>query len=89
MAARGEGDACEAAIVGSYLFSVVRFKKSKEELLHSRAKCFHFWKVRMEERYGHVHEWFGDLCQERDIRRISLSKFIFHLERVLQGTSHS
>lgn len=77
-----------AAVVGSRLFSIVRLRQSREELLHSRPACFHFWKERMEKRFGHVHQWFESLCQERDIRRVALPRFIMHLERTLQDTPH-
>lgn len=88
MPSRDAGVAHAAAVVGSSLFSVVRLRQSREELLHSRPACFRFWKERMEQRFGHVHQWFKSLCQERDIRRVSLPRFLTHLERMLQDTPH-
>jgi hypothetical protein len=42
----------------------------------------------MGQKYGHVHEWFEALCQERDIRRVPLSRFLTHIDRILQDTLH-
>jgi hypothetical protein len=44
-----------ATIVDGRLCSVVRMKRSKEELAHCPTKCFRFWKEKMANKYGHVH----------------------------------